>query len=249
MVRTIIVDDEMSARRLIGDIVKSQSDRFSVIAEAGNVKEALELIEKFSPDLVLLDIDLPDGNAFELLNQLGTITFKLVFITAYSEYALQAFKFSALDYVLKPIISEELISALNKAFKVIDTEEINLKLKNLLTNLNGQSANKKIILKSSDSIISVDIANIYFCESESGSYTKFHLSNDQKFLVSKPLKEYDLLLTGFNFFRVHKSYLVNMNMIAKYNRQDGGSIILKNLVEIPVSIRKKDQFLEKFLAL
>jgi len=188
-------------------------------------------------------------NAFNLLEEIGTINFKIIFITAYSDYAVQAFKFSALDYILKPVVSSELLQSLEKVTKTIELEEIQLKLKNLLLNINNQPTKKKLILKSADSIISVDIADIYFCESEGGSYTRFHLAEKKKILVSKALKEYDNLLSSFNFFRIHKSYLVNLDKIVKYNKQDGGYVILANQDEIPVSVRKRELFLERFQAL
>lgn len=249
MIRTVIIDDEINARTIVRDIVKQLPDKFLIVDEAFDIKSAKVAIAKHQPDLVLLDIDLPDGNAFKLLQDLGTINFKIIFITAYSEYAVQAFKFSALDYILKPVVPSELIQSLEKVTKSIELEEIQLKLDNLLLNINNQPTKKKLVLKSADSIISVDIAEIYFCESEGGSYTRFHFDEEKNILVSKALKEYDNLLSAFNFFRVHKSYLVNLEKIVRFNKLDGGSIVLANKIEIPVALRKRELFLKRFQAL
>lgn len=234
---------------MVAEIVKLQQDKFLIVDEAHDIKSAKVAIENHRPDLLLLDIDLPDGNAFELLRDLGVINFKIIFITAFSEFAVEAFKFSALDYILKPVVPSDILEALERVTKTIELEETRIKLNNLLMNINNQPTKRKLVLKSADSIISVDIADIYFCESEGGSYTRFHLVEQKKILVSKALKEYDNLLSNFNFFRVHKSYLVNLEKIVQYNKQDGGTIVLANNIEIPVAMRKKELFLARFEAL
>ena len=234
---------------MVRDIVGLMPDKFTIVDEASDVKSAKESIIAHNPELVLLDIDLPDGNAFTLLEQLGNISFKIIFVTAYSEFAVQAFKFSALDYILKPVVSSELLQALDKVTKTMELEEIRTKLDTLLLNIGNQRKKKKLVLKSADSILSVDIADIYFCESEGGSYTRFHLEEQKIILVSRALKEYDSLLSAFNFFRVHKSYLVNLEKIVKYNKQDGGSVLLANQIELHVSTLKRNQFLERFQAI
>ncbi|NOX48027.1 MAG: response regulator transcription factor [Chlorobi bacterium] len=249
MIKTVIIDDEANARTIIRGIIETLPERFQVVAEASNVKSGVDTIKKEQPDLVMLDIDMPDGNAFDLLEKIGKIGFRIVFITAHSDFAIQAFKFSAIDYILKPVVSSELFRALDKVEKSFELEEINTKLNCLLSNLNPESKKKKLVLKSVDSILSVDISEIFYCESDGGSYTRFYLNNNRKFLVSRPLKEYDELLSSYGFFRVHKSYLVNLNKITRYEKQDGGSVILKNQTEIPVSFRKREQFLERFMAL
>ncbi len=249
MIRTVIIDDEINARLTICGIVEAMADDFRVVAEAEDVSGGIETIKNHKPDLVLLDIDMPDGNAFNLLDEIGNIDFKIIFITAFDEYAIKAFKFSAIDYILKPIISSELLRALNKTKKAFEMEEMNLKLNTLLSNLKASEDSKKLVLKSHDSILSVDVNDIYFCESDGGSYTRFYFSGNKQFLVSKPLKEYDRLLSGFGFFRIHKSYLVNMKKITKYDKLSGGSVILENQKALPVSFRKRDQFIKEYLAL
>ncbi len=248
MITTLIIDDELNARKIIRGIVETLPQDFTVVGEAHNVKSGLEQIRMHRPGLVLLDIDMPDGNAFNLLDEIGKIDFRIIFITAYSEFAMQAFKFSAIDYILKPVVSTELFRALNKAKKSFEIEEINLKLNALLSNLKSNDKKKKVVLKTSGSILCVDIDDIYFCESDGGSYTRFHFKDKSKFLVSRPLKEYEEMLSGFNFFRIHKSYLVNLDKIVSYEKQAGGYVILDNQAELSVSYRKREQFLERYLS-
>ena len=248
MITTLIIDDELSARKIIRGIVESVVSEFEIVGEAHDVKSGLEQIKKHQPDLVLLDIDMPDGNAFNLLQQIGKIDFRIIFITAHSDFAIQAFKFSAIDYILKPIVSTELFRALNKAKKTFEMEEVNVKLDALLSNLKSNETKKKVVLKTTGSILCVDIDDIYFCESEGGSYTRFHFKDKSKFLVSKPLKEYDEMLSDFNFFRIHKSYLVNLDKIVSYEKQAGGSVILDNQIELTVSHRRREPFLNRYLS-
>ena len=248
MIRTLIIDDELNARKIIRSIVESVAGEFEIVGEAQDVKSGIEQIQKLKPDLVLLDIDMPDGNAFNLLENIGRVDFRIIFITAHSDYAIQAFKFSAVDYILKPIISSELFRSLDKAKKTIELEEVNIKLDALLANLKTDAESKKVVLKTSDSIQCVDVDDIYFCESEGGSYTRFHFKDKSKILVSKPLKEYDELLSKLHFFRIHKSYLVNLNKIVSFEKQQGGSVILEDQTELSVSYRKRDLFLKKYLS-
>ncbi len=248
MITTLIIDDELNARKIIRSIVETMPQEFKITGEASDVKSGVEQIRKLHPELVLLDIDMPDGDAFNLLHEIGKVDFRIIFITAHAGYAVQAFKFSAIDYILKPIVSAELFRALNKAKKSFEIEEINLKLNALLSNIKSEEKKRKVVLKTSGSILCVDIDDIYYCESDGGSYTRFHFKNKSKFLVSKPLKEYDEMLSGFNFFRIHKSYLVNLDKIISYEKQAGGSVILDNNIELTVSHRRREQFLEKFLS-
>lgn len=248
MISTLIIDDEINARKIIRGIVETLENEFTIVGEAQDVKSGLEQIAKHKPDLVLLDIDMPDGNAFNLLQKIGKVDFRIIFITAHSDFAIQAFRFSAIDYILKPIVSTELFRALNKAKKTFEMEEVNVKLDALLSNLKSNETKKKVVLKTLGSILSVDIDDIYFCEAEGGSYTHFHFKDKSKFLVSKPLKEYDEMLSDFGFFRIHKSYLVNLEKIVSYEKQAGGSVILDNQIELTVSHRRREQFLNRYIS-
>ena len=249
MIKTVIIDDEKSARVIIRGLLESVPDKFLVVGEGSDVGSGVEAIRNNKPDLVLLDIEMPGGSGFDILEKTGMVDFKIVFITAHSGFAVRAFKFSAIDYIMKPIVSTELFRALDKVERALEVKEINLKLNALLSNLNPDNKKKKLVLKSSDSILSVDISDIYYCESDGGSYTRFYLNGNRVFLVSRPLKEYDDLLSEYNFFRVHKSYIVNLDKVIRYEKQDGGLVILENRAELPVSFRKREQFLERYMAM
>jgi two-component system LytT family response regulator len=244
MVQILIVDDEKRARETIGKIIKLYCANAVVVAEAGNVAEATEAIAKHKPDLVLLDINMPGGNGFDLLKQFGTIDFKLVFITAYEEHAVKAFKFSALDYILKPVNPDELVEAVNKAQSQIEKDNLSLKLTAFISNIDNIAREaKKIVLKTSESIHVVNVHEIIRCEADR-NYTSFFIEGGKKILVSNTLKEYDEMLSLSHFFRAHQSHLVNINYIERYEKKEGGFLIMKDKSEVPVSVRRKETLLK-----
>jgi len=186
-----------------------------------------------------------DGTGFDLLKQLEPVDFKVIFITAYDQYAIKAIKFSALDYLLKPVDPDELTTAIAKAEKLL-INELNQQLGALEDNiLDKDRSKKKIILKTFDHIHLVKLIDIVYCESND-NYTNFHMLNKKKILVSNTLKEYDEMLTDSGFFRVHKSFLINMSHIDRFDRSEGGYIVLSNETRVPVASRKKEQLLELF---
>jgi two-component system LytT family response regulator len=241
MLNILIIDDEQNVRDVVATILTKRCANVHVVGFAESVKSGIEAIEKFKPDLVLLDIHLQDGTGFDLLNKINEINFKVIFITAYEEYAVKAFKFSAVDYILKPVNSIELAEAVNKvaATKLAADPGVTV----LKTNHNSVKESKKIVLKTLDSIYAVNIKDIVRCESDTG-YTTFHMENGESIMVSTTLKDYDELLADFGFFRIHQSHLINMDFFTKYKKTDGGFAVMKNGAEIPVSMRKKDAFLE-----
>jgi two-component system LytT family response regulator len=242
----LIVDDEIRARENIRSIINLYfKEKFEII-EASNIGHGIVAIEEQHPDIVLLDINLPDGTGFDLLKQLRFKSFKLVFITAYEEYALKAFDFSAIDYIMKPIDPEKLSHAVSRATEMMETENLNLKLKALFANLNNQSdLHKKLVLKTSDNIYIVDTKEIIRCESDE-SYTRFFLTDNRHILVSRNLIDYENMLEEFGFFRTHRSHLINLAYIDNFTKKEGGFVVMKDKAEIPISRRKKDEFL-KFL--
>jgi two-component system LytT family response regulator len=243
MFKLVVIDDVQNARDVISTIVKKHCKRIDVTGVADGVKSGIELIKKHKPQIVLLDIEMHDGTGFDLLNKLKPIDFKVIFITAYEEYALKAFKFSALDYILKPIDSNELIAAIERAENALEqgnTQNLDVLEGNYL-NTNKES--KKLILKTSDSIYAVSIKDIVRCQAEE-NYTTFFLHNGKKILISKPLKEYDELLSAYGFFRTHQSHLINLDYFEKYKKADGGYAVLKDKSSVPVSSRKKEVFLQ-----
>ncbi len=246
MLKIILIEDEVKTLQNIRFVIEKYCDDVEVIGTSNSVKSALELFENTSPDLVLSDINLPDGTSFDILEQLSEIDFKIIFITAFEEYAIKAIKFSALDYLVKPIDPKELIATIEKAKIHLENENENLKLKALLANVRDFSDSlKKIVLKTSNSIYVIDVQDIIRCESDS-SYTKFFLKDSRKIMVSKVLKEYTELLKDSGFIRVHKSHLINLNYIDRFNKADGGYLIMKDTSSVPVSQRKRDTILNFF---
>jgi len=244
MLRTIIVDDEKDARINTLNIVNSVCKNLKVVATAENVKDGVQKIKEFNPDLVLLDVDMPDGSGFDLLHQLMPVSFMVIFITAYSEHAVKAIKFNALDYIVKPLDEEELLLAVNKA-EVNQQEKLrNIKLQNLLNEIDKPDE-LRVAVATADNIYFISPDEIIRIEADA-NYSHIHLTDNSKIMVSKPLKEYADLLEDNNFFRSHQSHLVNLKYIKKYNKRDGGSIILTNKEMIPISTRKRDKLMEAF---
>jgi len=242
MIKTVVIDDEPKARETIINILGLGPSNVSVVGEAEDVKSGYEIITRLNPDVVLLDINLPDGTGFDLLKKFDKIQFKIIFITAHEEYAVRAFKFSALDYILKPVTAGDLFLAIEKATEAIQKEDTELKLSAFLANLNKI---KKIVLKTSESIHIINIREIIRCESDI-NYTTFYLLNGEKLLVSRPLKEYSEMLEPMGFYRTHQSHLVNLDHILRYDKTDGGHLVLVDESIVPVSTRKKDELFELF---
>jgi two-component system LytT family response regulator len=244
MLRTVIIDDEYHIRDTLIKMLEMHCPaEVRVIGQASGVASGIEAIRELQPDLVLLDIQMKDGTGFDLLYKLSSIDFKVIFITAYDQYALQAFRFSAVDYLLKPVNPEQLIEAVQRAGHMIHdhfTKQMKVLEENLKT---GSNKNKKIILRTNESIHLLDIANIICCDSDN-SYTTVHTIEGEKIIVSRTLKEYEEMLTEYGFYRVHKSYLVNLLHIKRFDRVDGGYVVLTNDLKIPVASRKRDEVLE-----
>jgi len=241
-IKTVIVDDEKRARESIADMIALYCPKLNIAGVADSVLSGLEVIKTEKPDLVFLDIKMQDGTGFDLLNRIENKNFALIFLTAYDEYAIKAFKFSAVDYLLKPLDPDELILAVNKAVEDIENNKMNIST--LIENLNSiKKDNKKIVLKTTDSIHLISINDIIRLES-TGNYTKFYLVNQKPIMVSHTLKDYDDILTEYGFFRVHQSHLVNLQHIIRLDKADGGVIVLTNNEQAPISIRKKEAFLK-----
>ena len=245
MIRTIIIDDEQNIVSLISGMLNMYCSDIEIVATANNVRDGLVAITKEKPDLVLLDIKMPDGTGFDLIKMLSPINFKLIFITAFQEYAINAIKLSALDYLMKPIDVQDLILAIEKARKAIDVDDMKFKINALLSDINGDDKSKKIVLKTSENIYLIDIADIVRCQSDRG-YTEFYLKDKKKLLVSKTMKEYAELLLSNGFLRVHHSHIINMNYFDYFEKADGGFVNMKDGSSIPVSARKKESLFKYF---
>ena len=243
MLRVLIIDDEVKIRNMIAEIVKGYCNEAVVVGQAGSVKEGKEKIRSLNPDLVLLDIKMDDGTGFDLLEQVEETNFKVIFITAYQEYALKAIKFSALDYILKPVDPDELIQAVQSAGESIG-DDLETQLNHLKESLkNNSQTEKKILLKTTENIHLIHVSDIIYCQAD-GGYTRFFTANDKKILVSKPMAEYEELLHDYGFFRVHKSFLVNLQKVQRFGKEDGGYLVFDGDLKVPVASRKKDQLME-----
>ena len=244
--RTIIIDDEEKARKTILNYLTLYCKSAEIVAQADNVENGFKAISEKNPELVLLDINMPDGTGFDLLKKFEQIDFKIIFITAYQEHAIKAFKFSALDYLLKPINPQDLIEAIEKARVIIDNEAFDLRYKAFLSNFDNKSkTDKKLVLKTAESIYILETNDIIRCEAD-GGYTTFFINDGRKIMVSKNLKEYEDILTEFEFFRPHNSHLINIKYMLSFEKRDGGHIVMKDKSEVPVSTRRKDDLLNIF---
>ncbi|RZJ64567.1 MAG: response regulator transcription factor [Flavobacterium sp.] len=243
MLKAVVIDDIEAIRKENIAIIKSSCPNVSVIGQADSVDSGAKLIKQLAPDLVFLDVEMPDGTGFDLLQKLKPINFKVIFITGFEDFAIKAFRFSAIDYLLKPLDADDLVEAVKKAEDSLGKDVFDLKLNNLFSNLERPKNLQKLILKTSDKIYSVNIQDITNCESDK-NYTTFHFVNAPKLVVSTNLKEYELMLSPYNFFRTHQSHLVNMAYFDHYIKAEGGNrIVLKNKQIIPLSVRKKEEFL------
>jgi len=233
--RAIIIDDEISNQENLQQLLKVYADDVQVVAVAGDIGEALITIKQHQPELVFLDIQLHGRSGFELLKRLDEINFAIIFVTAYDQYGIQAVKFAALDYVLKPIDTDELITAVSKARKAIQQTKKNERLGHLLEYLKDENqANPRIALPMFGETRYISINDIVRCEADN-TYTRFLLIDGEQVLVSKTLKEYADMLARYNFLRTHQSHLVNTMFIKSWIREDGGSLLLKDNTRIPIS--------------
>jgi len=243
MLRAVIIDDIENIRKKNSTMIKMNCPSVTLIGEADSVASGVKLIKQLSPDLVFLDVEMPDGTGFDLLQKLKPFSFKVIFITGYEDFAVKAFRFSAIDYLLKPLDPDDLVEAVKKAESSLSKEVFDMKLSNLFANLERPKNLQNLILKTADRIYSVNIQDIVNCESDK-NYTTFHFINAPKLIVSTNLKEYETLLTPHNFFRTHQSHLINMAYFDHFIKTDGGNtIVMKNKITIPLSVRKKEEFM------
>lgn len=242
MIRTVIIEDETLVRSLIRNLLKENCHDAEVVGEADGVETGLKMILQTHPDLVLLDVKMEDGSGFDLIRQYQGDPFKVIFITAYEEFAIRAIKLSAVDYILKPISPEELKKAIEKTGQLL-AADYDMKVRTLLGNINNPSnGDKKIVLRTQEKYHYINVHDILYCESDS-SYTKFFLYDKTMIMVSRTLKEFEEILAGYGFYRLQKSFLINLRQIKAYEKSDGGCIILSDNSKVPISEKKKEEFL------
>jgi len=239
----IIIDDEKMARETFEKIIgRYFTDKLKVLCAAGSVKEGVFAIHKHHPDLVFLDIEMPGENGFKLFEYFEKVTFEVIFLTAYKNYAIEAIKYAAFDYILKPLNFIDLGDAVERYLKKQKGNNDNLRVKTLLSNLNaGGDINTKVALPTLKGYVMEKINHIMYCEADE-NYTKIFTANGEVTLVSRTLKSVEELLPAEYFFRIHKSYLVNMNYIKSYDKSEGHKIVLENGIELEVATRRTDEF-------
>jgi two-component system LytT family response regulator len=243
--KAILVDDEKNALEMLEWMLQKNCPEVEIIAMCDSPLEGLEKIKTLKPDVIFLDIEMPQLNGFDLLERLGKHDSDVIFTTAYNQFAIKAFKVCALDYLLKPIDPEDLKLAVQKALtkkNKVSAEQLEM----LLSYMKPEKPkSKRVALTASDHLIFVETEKIIYCESDS-NYTIFFLTDGQKIIVSKTLKDVEEILEGSDFFRVHASYLINMKHVSKFTRGDGGYVVMSNNQHITVSRKKKDEFFEMF---
>ena len=241
--RTIIIDDEVNAVNFISSVIEEYCPGLDVVGTAGNVSGGVAVIREKDPDLVFLDVEMPDGSGFDLLQDFPDKAFDVIFITAFNHYAIKAIKYSAVDYILKPVNISEFVEAVKKVIRVRagDKQSSNESIKVLLENLRTTNPSR-LAIPTSDGMEYVNPKEIIRLEADR-SYSWLFMTASRKMLVSKHLKEFQDLLSDRYFFRSHNSHLINLKYVRKYIRKDGGYIEMQDGARIPVSRNRKDLFL------
>lgn len=245
MYNTLIVDDEPKLREVIKIKLSKYCPLISVVGEAADVDEAHEKIKSLNPQLILLDISMPGASGFELLNRVDKINFEIIFITGFNEYALDALKVSAVDYLLKPVKTEELVSAIDKAIKRMDLRDSLTKYEVLKNNLQSQrNQNTTIAIPGTNSYDFIKISEIVRCEGWN-KYTKVHLHNGKTIISSNNIGVFREILEVYEFHTTHKSHLINTKQIMRYNKD--GVITMKDGSEVPLARRRKEDFINEVM--
>ncbi len=243
----VIEDDERTRRRLVNRI-RTDFQELNCIGEAHTLERAKILIQELRPKLLFMDINLPDGTAFDLLKALPSLKSKIIFITAHSDYALEAIRFSALDFLLKPYTRLDLNNAIRRALEAIDEQEYHLKLESFYHNhLQEDHRKKKIVLKSAENIYLIEIQDIIQVKADN-NYTVFYLQEDKKVVISKSLKEFDNKLAPYGFFRAHQSHLINWQHAITFKKKED-RLLMTGGIHIPIAQSKKQDFIRYFEAL
>ena len=243
MLKAILIDDEPDSIRLLALQLKANCPQVEIVGQYTSSMEGLQAIRSLKPDLVFLDIEMPEMNGFELLDQLDNIFFSLIFVTAYNEFALRAFRFSALDYLVKPLDTSELQEAVKKAEKHqrIDQRQIEM----LRSQLQRQQQPQKIAVPFHTGVVFVELKDLVYCEAE-GNYTKLVLANGKTYLLSKTLREVQEVLEERNFLRVHRQYLINLDHIKSYHKGEAAYLVVQGDINIPVAKNQKERLVQKF---
>jgi len=243
LLSALIVDDEKNGRENLAGLIQSHCPQIKVVGEARSVEQAIAGIQEHQPQLIFLDIEMPGGNGFQLLEHFKDFPFEVIFVTAYDNYAIRAIRFSASDYILKPINLNELIAAVGKVSLRIRNRSENERIRQLYLNT-MHPANPKIGLPTGERVEFVEVKSIIRCQGES-NYTHIYFSDRKPLLTAKSLIEFEELLAEYNFIRVHKTHLVNLNQVTSFTKNDGGVLFLSNGDSVAISRRRKEFVLEQ----
>lgn len=242
-IATLIIEDEPNARQAIEKLIASTCPEVEIVGEADTVAKGLDQIINLNPDLILMDIQLGQDQSFQILEKIPAHRSHIIFITAYSEYAVEAFRFSAIDYLLKPINPLLLREAVDKVLEKIKNDTASSALDILIQNLQAdQIQRKKLVLSTLETMHVVEVSDIIKCQSHM-NYTTFYLRDGKELIISKTLKEFEDQLTPHDFFRIHKSWLINKHLIKGYDKTEGGYAIMIDDSKVPVSSMKKEELL------
>lgn len=247
-IRAIIIEDEPDAKYMLQALLEKYCDGVQVIGEASNVKEGVECIKKLVPDLVFLDIEMPGEKGLHLFNYFDKIDFEVIFTTAYDQYAINALKLSALDYLLKPIDLEELQTSINLYKNKQDKEQLYKLFAQQLSSPSASQARKRLVLPSKNNYIFIDIDTIMYCIAD-GSYVTFVCNKHKKYLVAKSMGEYTDLLEDFGFIKVHRSAIVNINFVAELTRTRPQNIVMDDGKSIAIAQSRKQYVIDKLTQL
>jgi two-component system, LytTR family, response regulator len=246
MIRLIIVDDEKHAREAISHILSIYCPTVKIVAQAADVSSGIAAVKRHKPDLVLLDIKMPDGTGFDLIRATRGYDFSVIFITAYDEYAIKAFRFNAVDYLLKPIDPEALSEAIQRIEKVVQTDVIQTRLDELMKYLDlhhKQTSNDRIVLKTNDEYHIIDVDEIISIEADT-NYCWFYLNESRKIFVGGSMKDFEKKLPSHLFFRIHQSHIINLYQVKRFNSNEA-LCLMRDGTEVPVSQRKKDELIDR----
>ncbi|KQS48700.1 MULTISPECIES: LytR/AlgR family response regulator transcription factor [Flavobacterium] len=248
MITAVLIDDDSNLRKGMKSLLSRYAPEIKILGEADSVKTGIKVMDSLKPQVVFLDIQLTDGTGFDILENLaqknGKSSSHIVFITAHEEYAIKAFRFSALDFLLKPVDPEELEKVIEKIKSTLEKNDNYAHIDLLLENIRKKVDNfKRIALSTSDGIHLLEVSDIIRCESED-NYTKFYIKNGKPILISKTLKEYEELLAEHGFERIHQSHLINLSCLKSYIKKDGGYVIMADNSKLPISQRKKERLHE-----
>ncbi len=244
-IKTILVDDEANNLQFLQSLLKDHCPSIHVMETANTAADGLVMLQELRPQLVFMDVDMPGMTGFEVLKKLEPLSFEVIFVTAYNQYAMEAFEYNAVAYITKPIVIEKLIAAVEKAIIKIEEKKYTEHIFSLLENVQQKNEHDKIALPTLQGLQFVNLNQICYVES-SGNYSNFFLADNTKIMVSRQLGEYEKLLPADNFVRIHDKHIINLTCIKEYIKGSGGEVVLENGARLTVAARRKDELLSRF---